>query len=46
MEVVRRVCLCVSLGYRSILLAPKLRFEFRPGAVPVVVAAQKALAAV
>ena len=28
-EAVRRVCLCASLGYGSILLAPKLRFGFR-----------------
>ena len=32
-EAIRRVCLCASLGYGSILLAPKLRFEFRPEAV-------------
>lgn len=29
-EAVRRVCLCASLGYGSILLAPKLRFGFQP----------------
>ena len=28
-EASRRVCLCASLGYGSILLAPKLRFGFR-----------------
>ena len=28
-EAIRRVCLCASLGYGSILLAPKLRFGFR-----------------
>lgn len=28
-EAVRRVCLCASLGYGSILIAPRLRFEFR-----------------
>lgn len=28
-EAIRRVCLCASLGYGSVLLAPKLRFEFR-----------------
>ena len=31
-EAIRRVCLCASLGYGSILLAPKLRFEFGPRA--------------
>ncbi len=29
-EAVRRVCLCASLEYGSIMLAPKLRFGFRP----------------
>lgn len=29
-EAIRRVCLCASLGYGSIMLAPKLRFAFRP----------------
>ena len=32
-EAIRRVCLCASLGYGSILLAPKLRFGFRTTAV-------------
>lgn len=32
-EAVRRVCLCAALGKGSILLAPRLRFEFRPTAV-------------
>ena len=38
-EAIRRVCLCASLGYGSILLAPKLRFGFRPVAQPAAVAA-------
>lgn len=29
-EAIRRVCLCASLGYRSIMLAPRLQFVFRP----------------
>lgn len=29
-EAIRRVCLCASLGYRSIMLAPRLKFVFRP----------------
>ena len=32
-EAIRRVCLCASLGYGSVLLAPKLRFGFRAAAV-------------
>lgn len=29
-EAIRRVCLCASLGDGSVLLVPRLRFEFRP----------------
>ena len=34
-EAIRRVCLCASLGYGAILLAPKLRFGFRPAGMNV-----------
>ena len=34
-EPIRRVCLCASLGAGAILLAPRLRFEFRPVVAPV-----------
>ena len=44
-EAIRRVCLCASLGYGSILLAPKLRFAFRPVAVPAVSTAAAELVA-
>ena len=33
-EAIRRVCLCASLGYGSVLLAPKLRFGFRASTAP------------
>ena len=29
-EALRRVCLCSALGKGSVLLAPRLRFQFRP----------------
>jgi hypothetical protein len=29
-EAIRRVCLCAALGSGSVLLAPRLRFAFRP----------------
>lgn len=35
-EAIRRVCLCASLGYGAIMLAPKLRFAFRPVAPAIV----------
>lgn len=38
-EAIRRVCLCASLGYGAIMLAPRLQFGFRPLAVPVTQAA-------
>ena len=34
-EAVRRVCLCSALGQGSVLLAPRLRFSFRPQVVQV-----------
>lgn len=34
-EAIRRVCLCSALGSGSVLLAPRLRFAFRPVAAPV-----------
>lgn len=40
-EAIRRVCLCASLGYGSIMLAPKLRFAFRSVAVRVADVAAK-----
>ena len=39
-EAIRRVCLCASLGYGSILLAPRLRFAFRAAEVAANVAIQ------
>ncbi len=41
-EAVRRFCLCASLGTGSVLLAPRLRFVFRPEA-PAVVAGVKSM---
>jgi hypothetical protein len=33
-EAIRRVCLCAALGRGSVLLAPRLQFQFQPAAVP------------
>jgi len=34
-EALRRVCLCTALGQGAVLLAPRLRFTFRPQVAPV-----------
>jgi hypothetical protein len=34
-EAIRRVCLCASMGYGAVMLAPRLQFNFRPLGAPV-----------
>ena len=34
-EALRRVCLCSALGHGTVILAPRLRFTFRPQVAPV-----------
>jgi hypothetical protein len=43
-EALRRVCLCAALGKGSVLLAPRLRFGFRPLPAPVASVATGAFA--
>jgi hypothetical protein len=44
-EALRRVCLCSALGHGTVILAPRLRFAFRPQVAPVLEAANVAVAA-